>query len=325
VTGASLPKWAPSADRQLVFYQGLLAARQTVLIDALHAALRSVDPATVKQEINTYVPPHVQQVLAQAGIRDEHVFPTPSVLRAAPRLLGYYRLLLNVPQKTFYRARNGFGRLRSMETKGHLTAQQEAMLPAICTAMSAALADVVVGTASTLSVRDVAELPLLTLGAQLQGGANNLIGQQAVAAVYKAVLAVVQSFVTSPAGAPVVITNSSGNVVQIATSSDPDVNIVQVQGGRKLPRIAIEVKGGTDESNAYNRAGEAEKSHSKASARGYAQRWTVIGMKNVANVTRLKQGSPTTTQWFEATEVMAQSGLDWTRFEQLLRLELNLP
>lgn len=321
------PARTPTADRQLTFYHGLLAARQTWLLDALQTALRTTDPAQVKRQIATYVPTDVQRILAGASIRDEHVFPVPAVLEAAPRLIGYYRLLLNVPQKTFYGSKNGYGfaGLRSMEQKGSLSTAQREALPRLCSALGAALADLVRGVAATLSMRDVTDLPLLTLGAQLQGGANNLIGQQAVEAVYQAVLSIVQPYVTSTPGDALAITTPQGKSFLIAKTSDPDITIREVIGSARHPRIAIEVKGGADQSNAYNRAGEAEKSHSKASSRGYAQRWTVIGMHNVANVTRLKQGSPTTTQWIEATEVMAQQGPDWTRFAGLFKIELGLP
>lgn len=292
-------------------------------MDALHHALRAVSPTSVKQQIADYVPADVQQILAGSSIRDEQVFPVPVVLEAAPRLIGYYRLLLNVPQKTFYSSKSGYGfsGLKSVEQKGSLSATQRSMLPQLCSVLARALADLVRGTASTLSARDVSDLPLLTLGAQLQGGANNLIGQQPVEAVFQAMVGLVQPYITSAAGPPVTLTNPAGRSFVIAKTADPDVTIRKSVGSTRQPRLAIEVKGGTDQSNAYNRAGEAEKSHQKANNRGYVQRWTVIGMGNVANVTRLKQGSPTTTQWIEATEVMAQQGPDWLRFVQLLKIE----
>src|SRR4051812_45732932 len=93
---------APTASRQLSFHQMLVAARKTWLIDALSGALNSVDPSVVKSEITKYVPSDVQKLLAASGIRDEYVFPVPSILREKPTLIGYYRLLLGIPQKSFY-------------------------------------------------------------------------------------------------------------------------------------------------------------------------------------------------------------------------------
>jgi len=71
----------------------LVAARKSVLMDALSEALGQVDPNITKKQILTYVPASAQKILATAGIRDEHVFPVPAVLEQKPTLVGYYRLL----------------------------------------------------------------------------------------------------------------------------------------------------------------------------------------------------------------------------------------
>jgi hypothetical protein len=64
--------------------------------------------------------------------------------------------------------------------------------------------------------------------------------------------------------------------VVIALASAPDVRIQEEFGGRLQNKVAIEIKGGTDRSNAHNRAGEAEKSHQKARAEGFRDFWTII-------------------------------------------------
>ncbi len=43
--------------------------------------------------MTTYVPHDAQRTLAAAGIRDEHVSPTPIILESGPMPVGYYRLL----------------------------------------------------------------------------------------------------------------------------------------------------------------------------------------------------------------------------------------
>lgn len=58
-------------------------------MDALSQALGIVEPQTLKDQLSTYVPADAQRTLAAAGIRDEHVFPTPVVLEAKPTLVGY--------------------------------------------------------------------------------------------------------------------------------------------------------------------------------------------------------------------------------------------
>jgi hypothetical protein len=100
---------APNSSRQIGFHQLLVSARKTWLIDALAEALGRIDPAKLKEQVSTYVPADAQRILAKAGIRDEHVFPTPITLETTPTLVGYYRLLLGVPQKTFYGGGTGMG------------------------------------------------------------------------------------------------------------------------------------------------------------------------------------------------------------------------
>lgn len=82
----------PTSARQIAFHQLLVAAWKTYLIDALHETLGHVDPAAVKAELTIHVSADVLRLLAATGVRDEHVFPVPSVLRHSPTLVGYYRL-----------------------------------------------------------------------------------------------------------------------------------------------------------------------------------------------------------------------------------------
>lgn len=98
-------------------------------MDALGEALANMDPSRIKNEITSFVPEDAQRILAAAGIRDEHVFPTPIILETKPTLLGYYRLLLGVPQKSFYRSETGMSRFRSMERRGVLNESQKEILP----------------------------------------------------------------------------------------------------------------------------------------------------------------------------------------------------
>lgn len=74
----------PGPSRQIAFHQLLVAARKTWLSDALAAALDSVDIRDVKRELDGLVPTDVQRILSRAGIRDEYVFPCPSLLETSP-------------------------------------------------------------------------------------------------------------------------------------------------------------------------------------------------------------------------------------------------
>ena len=100
---------------------------------------------------------------------------------------------------------------------------------------------------------------------------------------------------------------------------------IDEQVGNKTHRkIAIEVKGGTDISNAHNRAGEAEKSHLKAKSRGYPEYWTIIS-KSGLDMETLKRESQTTNHWFDIVEVLARKGVDWDDFRQHLAGVVGIP
>lgn len=160
-----------------------MLARTTWLIDAMIEALGHVNAQVLMEEIVAYVPPDAHVILSRAGIPDEYVFPLPALLQEKPSLVAYYRLLLGLSQKIFYGSGSGMGRFRSMEA-GNLNARQRAALPAFCIAMIAALTAMVQQMSPTITRRDVAEMPLLTLGQQFLGGNNNAIGKEVTTAVF---------------------------------------------------------------------------------------------------------------------------------------------
>lgn len=314
----------PDPARQIGFHELLAAARQTVLADALSAALREVDPDIVKQEMSSYVPPDAQRILAGAGIRDEQVFPVPAVLRAKPTLVGYYRLLLGVPQKRFYTGASGLGPFKSAEERGVLKARQDALLSGFCRAMCQALAEMVRVISPTITPRDVGELPLLTLGAQFQGSNNNRIGQRATIDVFLAVKEIVSEHVIEEDAHVILVRNSAGRSVRLVQAADPDICIEEEFEGSYRPKTAIEIKGGTDRSNVHNRAGEAEKSHQKARAGGFRDFWTVISTSGL-DMHVIKAESPTTTSWFDVAQVLAREGEQWTNFRSRIAGEVAIP
>lgn len=316
---------APSADRQVAFHLLLVAARNTVLMDALREALGSVDPDEVNRELADLAPADARAILAGAGIRDEHVFPTPTVLTAKPSLVGYYRLLLGAPQKTFYGTATGMGMFKRMESHGTLSDKHRAKLVEFCQAMATPLADLVRQLSPTVTPRDVQELPLLVLGSQFQGGANNIIGQKATEAVFIAIKEIVADYIESDDGRVVTVRNASDRRVRLALAADPDVRITEEFGeGEFRPKVAIEIKGGTDRSNAYNRAGEAEKSHNSAHEAGFRDFWTVI-TKTGLSMSKLEEKSPKTRSWFDAAQVLAREGDDWEEFRSRIAEVVGIP
>jgi XcyI-like restriction endonuclease len=313
-----------SPSRQVVFHQMLVAARKTVLVDALSEVLSQLEPAVTKKQILAYVPADAQKILAAAGIRDEHVFPVPSVLEKKPTLVGYYRLVLGISQKRFYRKGTGMGPFKSMETRGFFNPKKRPDLERFCTVMAENLAELVRQISPKITARDVSELPLLTLGAQLYGSTNNAIGKQATLDVFLSVIEIVKNFIVSQDNTKIAVHNASKRKVIIALSSDPDIKIQEEFEGKLRNILAIEIKGGTDVSNAHNRAGEAEKSHRKAKKQDFRDYWTIISLAGV-DPNMLQQESPTTNSWFDVAQVLAREGNYWKEFRSRFAGAVGIP
>jgi hypothetical protein len=107
-------------------------------------------------------------------------------------------------------------------------------------------------------------------------------------------------------------------------SSDPDIRIQEEFEGKLRNILAIEIKGGTDVSNAHNRAGEAEKSHRKAKRQDFRDYWTIISLAGV-DPTMLQQESPTTNSWFDVAQVLARDGKDWREFRSRFAGAVGIP
>lgn len=314
----------PSAKRQIAFHSLLVAARNTWLHDALNEAVSRVDPRTLRDQILELVPVPAQQLLAAAGIRDERVFPTPVILETRPALIGYFRLLLGVPQKWFYAGSTGLSMFKSMERAGLLRDRQRDLLADFCRAMSIPISELVLSLTPSITLRDVSELPLLTLGSQFQGANNNRIGSDAIAAVFIAIREIVAPHIVKQSNRELIVRNASGREVSIAVANDPDLAINENFDGEWHPKVAIEIKGGADASNIHNRAGEAEKSHQKARAAGYRDFWTVISSPDV-RLSSLRRESPTTNFWFDIGEILARQGKAWTSFCTRLAGQIGIP
>jgi hypothetical protein len=313
-----------SPSRQVIFHQMLVAARKTALMDALSEALGMIDPALLKDQISHFVPKDAQKVLAAAGIRDEHIFPVPAILEQQPTLVGYYRLLLGVSQKRFYRKGTKMGPFKTMEARGLLNPRKPQDLESFCTTMGEQLAELVRQISPRITARDVSELPLLTLGAQLYGSNNNAIGKKATLDVFVSVAEIVKEFVSGQDAKKITIINASKRRVVLALSTDPDIRIQEEFEGKLRNKVAIEIKGGTDVSNAHNRAGEAEKSHQKAKKQGFRDFWTLIS-KSGLSMDKLRQESPTTNSWFDVAQVLAREGEDWKDFRSRFAGEAGIP
>jgi hypothetical protein len=115
--------------------------------------------------------------------------------------------------------------------------------------------------------------------------------------------------------------NDSNLPVTVRVASDPDVSITQNLDAEERKLVAIELKGGTDVSNIWNRLGEAEKSHSKAKADGFNELWTVTRVDlNSDPETRkkAKRQSASTTRFFFLDRIPDPTSAEAISFRQVL-------
>lgn len=308
----------PPPGKQVYVQAFLHRVRQTGLLDAVRAAIASIPASTVRSEITSHAPASGLQLTQAAGIRDEEIFATPTLLRMAPGVIAYYRLLLGISQKGFYTSTSKLNIFASMEDRQIVRRDADPLIEDFCTDMNAAMTVLLHSLPQGTLPQDIKELPFLTLGAQADGSWRGQIGAKATSGVFSALKAVVQGQGNSYVETEISITviNSAGREVTLALAPDPDVVIREQVNGQDVYKTAIEIKGGSDYSNLHNRVGEAEKSHQKARAVGASDYWTIISLDK-ADMTRLKQESPTTRHWFDVNEVLAQKGASWQRLVTL--------
>lgn len=313
-----MPYNFPEPGRQVYIQAFLQNVRQFSLHAALSQAVSEIDAQILRTEMTQHAPAAGLQALQGAGLRDEDVFATPTLLRHAPGLISYYRLLLGASQKAFYKTATGLNIFKSMEERQTIRKDANPQIEQLCTELNEAMGVLIVQLPQGSLQDDVRQLPLLTLGAQADGSWRGQIGAKATHGVFEALKSVVKNQGKTYAETDVSITvkNSAGRDVTLALAPDPDVVIREQVNTSDVYKVAIEIKGGTDYANLHNRVGEAEKSHQKARASGAQDCWTIIALKN-AEMPRLRQESPTTREWLDASEVMAQKGASWDRLVTL--------
>jgi hypothetical protein len=315
----------PSPRRQLFIQAFLDSVRQTGLHEALQRAVKTISAATLRSEMDVYAPEKGLKALHGTGVRDEEVFVIPAVLRHAPGLLAYYRLLLGVSQKAFYTTTSGLIVFKSMEERQVVREEADFLLDALCTEMNEAIETLVLALPQATLKDDIRQLPLLTLGAQADGAWRGQIGRDATQGVFEAMKAIVRGKGRTMVETEISITieNSAGRQVTLALAPDPDVVIREEVDGEDVYKVAIEIKGGRDYANLHNRVGEAEKSHAKARASGAQDCWTVISLDK-ADMDRLRQESATTREWFDLAEVLKHDGPSWDRLTRLTRSAMGI-
>jgi hypothetical protein len=311
----TVPVAIPTPKLQIDFAFALEQIRATYLQDALSAAVGLVAVATIDAELAKFVSPASLTKLAGRGLRGELMFAVPSVLRADPHLLGYYRLLLGFSQKAFYTKQFGTIGLKPMEMRGTLSVASDALLDSLCSGMSGASAALLDGVGvERLSLGLLDDLALLTVGPQLRGGNSVAIGLAGIRKVFDAVAAIVAHATVKTGPNFIDITNAAGRRVLIQFASDPDIIIREEMTAASLRNIiAIEVKAGMDFSNIHNRIGEAEKSHQKAKRAGYVECWTVVNVDRI-DMAMAHRESPSTNRFYRISDIASGSGDDFHDF-----------
>lgn len=265
-------------DIQIALHTKLQAIRDKYLYEAMKATIEDKDfkLEALETELKKYVPEKFRKKLTAVSVSANLFFPVPCLLNRNPYLLGYYRLLLGFSRKEFYE-QGPFRQFIRMEDKGEIPAAVKDKLAGFCKSLCESVAALVEAISpSALSI--VNELIIMSLGAQFRGGSNVGVGQVATK-VFKdflnTLLAAYRPQQSSRDKNTFTFANDSQRTVVVKVGADPDVKFTQQIGAAEHKILAIEIKGGKDASNIWNRIGEAEKSHETARKAGFNERWTV--------------------------------------------------
>jgi hypothetical protein len=306
----------PPPGLQVNFALMMKQIRSRYLQNALNDTVRELYIPEIDKELASYTPLECLSTLAGHGLRAELMFPVPIILRANPRLLGYYRLLYGYSQKEFYTTRTGMGRFKHMEERGILNAHGKVSLPELCTALCEAGHLLLTGIGGLeLNARVLDELTLLTLGPQLRGGANVKRGTAGIQVVFNIIQKIVASSIKTVTEKQIEVLNAAGRKVLIEFASDPDIIIRIEMKNEFRKQIAIEVKAGSDFSNIHNRLGEAEKSHQKARRDGYVECWTVVNVDPFDAVMAAHE-SPSTNRFYRLVDLLKETGPEYIDFSE---------
>lgn len=308
----------PSSKFQTSLASALETYRRLYLQEALSETVAGLSLPLLNAELDGVAPPADLLRLATDGIRGELLFATPSVLTANPRLLAYYRLLLGFSQKEFYQKAK-LGRFENMEWKGLLIEKLKPQIGPLCMAFADRASELLNGLGvSRLTVGFFDDLTLLTLGPQLRGSHNTKIGQLANRAVFELIRSIVAPSIQSFTDTRIELLNASSRKVMIAFSSDPDISVRETLSARTIKNVvAIEIKGGTDGSNIWNRLGEAEKSHQTAKQRDFVEFWTIHNVPNF-DLAKAREKSPTSHRFYSLPHLLTPTSEDFADFRDRL-------
>lgn len=307
-------------DIQIEFYYRLRYLNDRYLLDALKETVSKLDIRKIDDDLSNYVDPICLKKVASFGIRGEIFFPVPYIIEANPKLLGYYRLLLGISQKNFY-SKEHFSGFKPLEDRGKISSDVKPRIEDLCTSL-VGTSEILIREIDMISLSMVRDLQLLTLGGQLRGGINNKIGEIAKQMVFDMIRDITEPYIKNVKDDSIEILNDSNRKVIIKFSGDPDISITETIGATNRPLVAIEIKGGYDYSNIYNRLGEAEKSHQTAKDNGFTEFWTIIRVD--VDINRAKIKTPTTNKFFNINKIQNPDEEEYHLFRDLLSSMLSI-
>jgi hypothetical protein len=302
-------------DLQISFYFRFQEIKELYLREALQRAVVSMNIPELDNQLAKFVPGEYLNKVSSFGIRGEVFFPVPDIIHISPYLLGYYRLLYGLSKKDFYH-KNTLDKFKSLEENGKIPDGLADFIPALCKSLIST-GQILLKAIDTISLEIIRSLQIITLGPQLRGGMLNKIGQDANNEVFTIINEIVRPYIASKTARSIKIKNEPGRDVLINFSNDPDISIQEILPTGINPIVAIEIKGGKDASNIYNRLGEAEKSHESARDKGFNNRWTIVRV--AFNKDRLKKKYPNlrTTQFFNLDQLNDHTSQEYRRFREL--------
>jgi hypothetical protein len=309
-----------SAEPQIAFFYRLKEIKQSFLQEAFQSTIEKLNIETLDSEAARLYSEEVRKKIAKFGLRTEVFLPLPYLIRNNVKLIEYYRLLYGISQKVFYKS-NHFGKYKSFIEGKTLKNQSNKTFTDLIEKLQPIGEELVIGI-DELSPSIVHELQLLTIGSLLRGSRNNELGQNATRRTFELIKSIVRDYITSSSINTLVLKNSLNKSVTIKFASDPDIVIIEEleDGPHKL--VSVEIKGGTDESNAHNRLGEAEKSHQKAKKEGYYEFWTIVRID--VDLEIAKSETPTTTRFFNLDLIEKPSAPEAREFKQHLGSRLKI-
>jgi hypothetical protein len=316
----------PSPDLQIDFAESLAEIRELYLQDALLKTAGSMRIKEIDKELADLVPDDALGTMALKGLRGELLFPVPCILRTNPFLLAYYRLLLGFSRKAFYTTEYDLSRFVLMEDQGRITSGNTDSIEALCKALIKSAVELLRGLNSGILTGSLLDdLTLLTLGAQLRGGANVQKGIVGIKQVFDVIEDIVQPYIVESTPREMHLRNAANRTVLVQFAPDPDIIILEEMSEDNYRNvIAIEVKAGEDYSNIHNRIGEAEKSHQKARPKGFVECWTVYNV-NGLDMEIARKESPSTNRFYRLDDLLSHRGPDFEDFKRRIISLTGIP